>query len=152
LHKVRFNLSQALEELLEDAQMLAPQLEIFGEIAPNLLIEADADLIRQVLHNLISNAIKYNLPPKNNKGWIRILARVQQQHIEVAISNSAAEMAKTEQTQIFERFYRIDPAHGRQIEGVGLGLSLSHEIALAHGGELLLANANEMEITFLLIL
>lgn len=66
LYKVSFNLSQALEDLLEDAQMLAPELEVSGEITPNLIIEADADLIQQVLYNLFSNAIKYN--SSNNQG------------------------------------------------------------------------------------
>jgi signal transduction histidine kinase len=151
LHKVSFNLSQALEDLLEDVQMLAPELEVTNKITPNLLIEADEDLILQVLHNLISNAIKYNVPPSNSKGWIHISARSHHKRIEVAISNTAAQIAEVEQARIFERFYRVDPAHGRQIEGVGLGLSLSREIALAHEGELVLAKAIAGKVTFLLV-
>lgn len=150
LHKVRFNLSQALENLLEDAQMLAPQLEISGEISPNLLIEADADLLLQVLHNLLSNAIKYNFSAKQQQGWIQINAYRQQNRIEVAISNTAAPITDAEQARLFERFYRVDSAHGRQTDGVGLGLSLSREIALAHGGDLRLSEMKDGKVTFLL--
>ncbi len=151
LHKVSFDLSQALEDLLDDAHMLAPDLTISGDITPHLTIQADATLILQVLHNLLSNAIKYNLSPANSQGWIYISAGWHQQRIEIAMSNSTCEIATLEQSRIFERFYRADDAHNRHIDGVGLGLSLSREISLAHGGELLV-NAKEMEITFLLIL
>ena len=104
-----------------------------------------------MLHNLLSNAIKYNLSPANSQGWIYISAGWHQQRIEIAMSNSTCEIATLEQSRIFERFYRADDTHNRHIDGVGLGLSLSREISLAHGGELLV-NAKEMEITFLLIL
>lgn len=141
LHKTPFDLSGALEELLEDAQMLAPSLVVSGAISPNLGIEADAELLRQVLHNLLSNAIKYNIP----HGWIRITTRRQAGRIEVSVANASLGIAMADRERIFERFYRTDPAHSRQIEGVGLGLSLSREIVRAHGGDLqLVGPANDV--------
>lgn len=144
LHRSDFNLTQALEDLLEDAQMLAPELDVSGSIAPGLTVKADAELFRQMLHNLLSNAIKYNLP----KGWIHINAARQGGRVEVAIANASLGITNADRERIFERFYRADQSHSRQIEGVGLGLSLSREIARAHGGDLLLAEAEVGEVRF----
>jgi two-component system, OmpR family, heavy metal sensor histidine kinase CusS len=56
----------------------------------------------------------------------------------IKISNSSKDIPASERSQIFDRFHRGDPARNRQIEGLGLGLSLSREIVYAHGGNLTL--------------
>ena len=145
---VPFNLSKALDDLLEDTHMLAPQLKVTATIAPNLVITADGSLLRQVLHNLISNAIKYNV----NQGWITITTGCWSQQVEVRISNSSSGIPVAERGRIFERFYRADPAHSRHVEGVGLGLSVSREIARAHGGDIVLKVENEGTVQFSLLL
>ena len=148
LHVIRLDLSQVLADLLEDAEMLAPELDVSGSIAPGLMVKADAALLQQVLHNLLGNAIKYNLP----NGWIRISASLEGGRVEVSIVNSSVGIPQADHERIFERFYRADPAHNRQVEGVGLGLSLSREIARAHGGDLVLADSGEGEVRFLVSL
>ncbi len=105
-------------------------------------------LLRQVLHNLLGNAIKYNLP----NGWIRISASLENGRFELSIANSSAGIPQADHERIFERFYRADPAHNRQVEGVGLGLSLSREIVRAHGGDLVLADSGEGEVRFVVSL
>ena len=144
LNIIRFDLSQTLEDLVEDAQMLAPELEVNGSIASGLTVAADAALLRQVLHNLLGNAVKYNLPD----GWIRIAATRVGERIEVSIANASNGIPAIDRERIFERFYRADPSHNREVEGVGLGLSLSREIARAHGGDLQLAESREGEVRF----
>ncbi len=144
LHIIPFDLSQALEDLVEDAQMLAPELEVSGSIAPGLTVGADAALLRQVLHNLLGNAIKYNLP----NGWIRITTARQNGRVEISIANASTGIPAADHERIFERFYRADPSHNRQVEGVGLGLSLSREITRAHGGDLTLAKSADGEVRF----
>ena len=74
LYQVEVNLSEILAQMEEDLELLAPHLEIQTEIAAQLRVQGDRDLLTQVLQNLISNAIKYNLPD----GWIKIHARQQQ--------------------------------------------------------------------------
>ncbi|MFO1424460.1 MAG: ATP-binding protein [Candidatus Competibacteraceae bacterium] len=143
-----FNLSEALDELLEDARMLTPTLEIVGDIAIDLIVPADANLLRQVLYNLISNALKYNI----ERGWIRIAAARIADRLEIRVANSSLGIPLADRDRIFERFYRGDPARGREVEGFGLGLSVSREIARAHGGDLLLQVASEHETQFVLIL
>ena len=141
-----FPLSEALDELLEDARLLAPALGITGDIAPDLIVPADANMLRQVLYNLISNALKYNI----ERGWIRIAAAKVADRIEIRVANSSSGISFADRDRIFERFYRADPARGREVEGFGLGLSVSREIARAHGGDLLLQAAPEHEARFVL--
>ena len=148
LNIIRLDLSQALEDLVEDAQMLAPELAVSGSVASGLTVPADAALLRQVLHNLLGNAVKYNLPD----GWIRIAASRVGERIEVSVASASKGIPATDRERIFERFYRADPAHNREVEGVGLGLSLSREIARAHGGDLVLAEAKPGEVRFVVVL
>ncbi|MGQ0710299.1 MAG: sensor histidine kinase [Rhodoferax sp.] len=148
----RVDLSEALESLVEDARMLAPALDIRADITPELTVQADAVLLRQVLHNLLSNAIKYNTPPEGTRGWIHIGALRWAKQVEVVVSNTSSGIAPEQRAHIFDRFYRADSAHSRQVEGVGLGLSVAREIARAHGGELSLAGDSEGAVRFSLLL
>lgn len=134
LHRRPFDLSAAVQDLVEDARMLAPQLHIHDDIAPGITLKSDADLLRQALLNLVSNAIKYNV----EGGWIRLELEPSGEQISFRIRNAARGIGRDERGRIFDRFYRADPARSRNIEGTGLGLSLAREIARAHGGDLIL--------------
>lgn len=134
LHRVEVDLSGLLMEMLEDIELLAPHLEIQTEIADDLRVQGDRDLLIQVLQNLISNAIKYNLP----NGWIRIDAHSRNTAVLIIISNCSKDIRIIDRDRIFDRFHRGDPARTRQVEGIGLGLSIAREIARAHGGDLTL--------------
>ena len=143
-----FNLSEALDDLIEDTRMLAPHLTVDGNIAPGIVIQADGTMLRQVLHNLISNAIKYNLPD----GWVRITLLHWSQRVEVKVSNASAGISATQRKKLFERFFRADAAHSRTVEGVGLGLALAREIARAHGGDITLSFSDDKQVEFSLVL
>ncbi|MHB1199977.1 MAG: sensor histidine kinase [Polaromonas sp.] len=132
VHREPFDLTSALVDLVEDIHMLAGHLQLTQEIDPGLIVQADGSLLRQVLHNLISNAIKYNV----EKGWIQIATTISPGWVEVNVVNSSPGIPVAAQGRIFERFFRADSSHSRQIEGVGLGLSVSREIARAHGGDI----------------
>lgn len=132
LHCEPYELSAALSELVDDIHLLAPHLKVCSQIAPGLVVQVDQRLFPQILHNLISNAIKYNL----DKGWIEIVANATASDVEVSIANASPGMSTADQAHLFERFFRADPAHSRRIEGNGLGLSVAREIARAHRGEL----------------
>lgn len=132
LHTTPLDLSALLQELSDDARMLAPSLKITTEITSGLMLRADRDLILQVLHNLLTNAIKYNIP----NGWIRIIGRAGKGKIEIDVENISSDKLPPDRNKLFERFYRANAAHNRDVDGVGLGLSVSREIARAHGGDL----------------
>ncbi len=146
IHREAISLSLALEELIEDARMLAPHLQVSGRILPGLVMQADGGLLRQILHNLLSNAIKYNV----EQGWIHMSTTTLPQGVEVIVANSSADIPAAERDRIFERFYRADPARSRNVEGVGLGLSVSREIARAHGGDLALQSGGDGQVQFAL--
>ena len=127
-----FDLSAALLALAEDTRMLAPTLQVSEDVPPGITISADGNLLLQILHNLVSNAIKYNV----DRGWIRIAASCSLERATVTIANAAAGISAQDRERLFERFYRADRTRERRIDGVGLGLSLSRELARAHGGNL----------------
>ena len=148
LYRTGIDLSGLLTEMLEDIELLAPHLEVQTNIANGLRVQGDRDLLVQVLQNLVSNAIKYNLPD----GWIRIDARRQAQIVSITISNCSKDIPEKDRSRIFDRFHRGDPARTRKVEGIGLGLSLAREIARAHGGDLILAPTSSGQTAFTLSL
>ena len=147
LERQSLDLSGAVQEVVEDSRELAPALRIEAEIEPGLVVQADPDLFGQVLRNLVDNAIKYNA---DVDGWIRVSLRRAGAGIELSVANSGAPIPEADRARLFERFYRADPARSRAVEGAGLGLSLSREIARAHGGELMLALSDERGTEFVL--
>jgi two-component system heavy metal sensor histidine kinase CusS len=102
-------------------------------VASGVEVRGDEDLLVQLLQNLASNAIKFN---RGEPGAIAFELRAEQGRAVLRIANTGPPLAAEERERIFERFYRGDPSHNRRVDGVGLGLSLAREIALAHGGEL----------------
>ena len=148
LHRVEVDLSQVLADLVEDIEMLAPHLEVKTQIISGLKALGDRDLLIQVLQNMISNAIKYNLP----SGWIKIHAFYIGNTVSITVTNSSHDIQASHKERIFERFHRGDAAHNRQIEGIGLGLSLSRELARAHGGDLKLDPSSSGQTAFTLVL
>ncbi len=134
LYRTPVSLSEILVELSEDVELLAPDITVNLDIKKPLIVSGDHDLITQVLQNLVSNAVKYNLP----NGWINIQGYQQGNMAIVTVTNCSKDILKADRDRIFDRFYRGDPARSHHIEGVGLGLSLAKEIALAHHGNLIL--------------
>lgn len=148
LHTTEVDLSELLRELVNDIEMISPDLKVEVQIGSGLTVQADQALLIQVLQNLISNATKYNIP----QGWVQIVAGTRNQVTFVNIGNSSKTIPDCERSQIFERFHRGDPARTRHVEGLGLGLSLSREIAQAHGGNLTLDATPPGETAFTLTL
>jgi len=131
------NLSSAVLELVEDACDLNESLQIEHAVQPGVQVKTDADLLQQVLQNLLSNAAKYNQP----EGSIRFELSANATHASLRVGNTGPGIPESARPRIFERFFRADPSRNREIGGSGLGLSLSREIVRAHGGELDLESA-----------
>lgn len=132
LHKVRLDLTELLNELVADVQMLAPVHTFTSRITQDQFIHGDILLLQQLFNNLISNATRY-CP---DKGSITIESGNEENGVVVTVSNTSINITPAERARFFERFYRGNPAHNRTIEGNGLGLSLALEIVKAHGGDL----------------
>ncbi len=108
----------------------------------------DSDLLLQVIHNLVSNALKYGLAD----GWLSLSAARVGALWQIDVANASAGIAAVHRERLFDRFYRADQTHNRRVAGVGLGLSLAREIALAHGGQLALIDAGPPSVCFRLSL
>jgi heavy metal sensor kinase len=125
-----------LEDAIEDAEILAAEakLNFDIELQPHVTIAADRALLPTAILNLLVNAIKYNEPG----GRIRVRLAANAAKVVLEVGNSGPGIAVEEQSKIFDRFHRVETARSRNVDGIGLGLSLAREIIRAHGGELTL--------------
>jgi len=134
LHRQMVPLSHLLLEIVEQTRPLAEAkgLELVAHIASDLVAHVDADAITQVALNLLDNAIKYTPSP----GRVRLSARPESEGICIAVSDSGPGILAEHLPHLFEPFYRVDRARSRELGGVGLGLTIAHELVRAHGGDL----------------
>lgn len=101
-----------------------------------IILDADSARVKQVLHNIISNAIKYN----TGKGKITIVTCNHGGYVEIKVSDTGVGIPPEDMGRIFERFYRVDKARSGAMRGTGLGLSITKEIMELHGGEIWLTS------------
>ena len=127
-----FNVSEMLNEIRSDFSLIDSDIELRGNVEKKLFLNTDPELFRQLLNNLFSNAIKFNLP----QGWMDISASNKEGMVEISFSNPCFPLPDNFSDTAFERFSRGDTAHRRKIDGTGLGLSLCREIAIAGNGKL----------------
>ncbi len=107
-------------------------------------IEGDGEAMRELVDNLVSNAIKYT--PAGGRVDVRLTTENGSAVLEVA--DTGIGIPPEEQSRVFERFYRVDKARSRQLGGTGLGLSIVKHVALAHGGSVSLKSATGRGSTF----
>ncbi|MBP3886698.1 MAG: HAMP domain-containing protein [Cellulosilyticum sp.] len=96
------------------------------------LTKGDVFRIRQILHNILSNAIKYTI----EEGKITISMCKQGGKIEISVQDTGMGIPETDLGRIFERFYRVDKARSRKLGGTGLGLSIAKELMSLHEGDI----------------
>ncbi len=142
------DLASMLDAILEDVRVLAEEtrLEFDVKITPGIVVRADPALLRTALLNLLVNAVKYNEPGG------KILATLEslENQAVLTIGNSGPGIPEADKERIFTRFHRVDAARQRQVDGIGLGLSLAREIVRAHDGELELKESRPGWTSFLL--
>ena len=86
--------------------------------------------ISQVITNLVENAIKYN----NENGSVRVSLDADHQFFTLEVVDTGIGIPEDSRDQIFERFYRVDKSHSREIGGTGLGLAITKSAVLMHRG------------------
>lgn len=116
-----------------EKQIESKNLTIVGLDREKAIIEADPDLIHQVIYNLTDNAVKF----VNENGYIEFNVTEDGRFAYVSIKNSGAGLKKEEIPKIFDRFYKTDKSRGLDKNGVGLGLYIVKSIVNLHGGDVI---------------
>ncbi|MBC7724479.1 MAG: PAS domain-containing sensor histidine kinase [Burkholderiaceae bacterium] len=131
---VRCDLAPIVTEAVNALQDSAHRrnLTMTSDLPVHAVTMADPLRIRQVMDNLISNAIKYN----SEDGSIRVELRLHGPDIEVSVRDTGAGLSASDASMLFERYYRTESAKRSSVHGAGLGLSITREIMLRHGGDL----------------
>ena len=135
-----------LELLMKRLRPIARQNNIEMILESNRPIQAEVDEVKMTLalSNLVENAIKYN---KKN-GWVRVALDADYQFFTVIIEDSGAGIPEDSIEHIYERFYRVDKSHSREIGGTGLGLSITRNIILMHRGTIQVSSIENEGTTF----
>ena len=93
------------------------------------IVVGDAGLLRQLVGNLVDNAIKFT-----NEGRVDVTVRNEDGWAVVEVADTGPGIAADAADRLFDRFFRGDPSHARTVEGTGLGLAIVRSIARVHGG------------------
>ena len=121
----------AFESLKEKAKRLNVHLYICGE---RMKMEAVRTLLEEAIYNVCDNAIKYN----RNDGSVSVFLTQIAQEIQIVVKDTGVGIPKEDQDRVFERFYRVDKSHSKEIGGTGLGLSIvKHAVGALKGSVML---------------
>ena len=118
------------------------------EAPPDVVLRADPQRVLQVLTNLVGNALKFS-PPDSP---VALAVERRPDVLAVSVADQGYGIPADELPRVFERYYRATNGRLRAVRGVGLGLSVSREIARAHGGDLTVESAEGVGSTFTLTL
>ncbi len=124
------------------------RVSVAVDVAPDLAAEADPDRLRQVLFNLMENAIKYN----HAGGRVRVAAQRVAEGLQLEVEDTGIGIPAKDQPRVFERFYRVDKARSRELGGTGLGLAIVKHIVEAHGGRVGLSSQPDRGTIFTVFL
>jgi len=148
------NLSDMVEQLIaqdhdyeHEHDPIQLPFTITSAVEPQLLWSCDQTLAKMLLHNLFENAQKYNF----NQGWIHVSLKREGTQFRLSIENSTVNIAADLEARAFDRFYRGDASHTRQVDGLGLGLSICSEIAKVHQAHLSLRVTKKKSVLITLI-
>ena len=126
------DVNEFMETILKRLRPIAEKanVEVVFESNRSVSAEIDASRLSLAFSNLVENAIKYN----NENGWVRVTLDADHKFFYVKVSDSGMGIPQESLDYIFERFYRVDKSHSREIGGTGLGLAITKSAVVAHRG------------------
>lgn len=131
---VHFKVDEFMQNIIKEFAPLAASkgLELRDNtIREGLQLYADKPKLKQVLGNLIQNAIKYT-----ERGKIELIVEEEEKSAKIIVRDSGIGISTEDTQRIFERFYRVDKTRSREIGGTGLGLAIVKHIVEAHGSKI----------------
>ena len=140
------NINDLLELILKRLRPIAAKsdIELVFESFRPVVAEVDEVKLTLALSNLIENAIKYNV----ESGWVHVSLNADHKFFYVKVADSGIGIPEEDQERIFERFYRVDKSHSREIGGTGLGLAITRNAILMHRGAIKVYSKPDEGTTF----
>ena len=128
------NINDLLEQILKRLQPIADRQKVELVLESFRPVSAEIDEVKLTLAftNLIENAIKYNR--NDGEGWVHVSLNADHQYFYLKVEDSGIGIPEEELDHIYERFYRVDKSHSREIGGTGLGLAITRNSILMHRG------------------
>lgn len=128
------NINELIEHILKRLKPIAEKadIEVVFESFRPVVAEVDEVKFTLVITNLVENAIKYN----NEGGWVHISLNSDHQFFYIKVEDNGLGIPEDSVDHIFERFYRADKSHSREIGGTGLGLAITKSAIAMHNGEI----------------
>lgn len=146
---VSININDLTELILKRLRPIARKRDVevvFESIRP-VVAEVDEVKMTLVISNLVENAIKYN----KEHGWVKLLLDADHQNFTIEVSDSGMGIPEESLAHIYERFYRVEKSHSREIGGTGLGLAITKNSVLMHRGSITVTSVEGEGTTFSVI-
>ena len=126
------DINQLLEDILKRLRPIADKRNIDLILDCFRPVDADVDEVKFTLaiSNLVENGIKYNV----DDGWVRVSLDADHKYFYITVADSGMGIPEDSIERIFERFYRVDKSHSREIGGTGLGLAITRSAVVMHRG------------------
>ncbi|MCB6414412.1 cell wall metabolism sensor histidine kinase WalK [Dorea acetigenes] len=128
------NINELVERILKRLRPIAAvrNIELVYESFRPVTAEVDEVKLTLAVSNLVENAIKYN----NENGWVHVSLNADHKFFYIEVADSGMGIPEEAQEHIFERFYRVDKSHSREIGGTGLGLAIARNAVVMHRGSI----------------
>ncbi len=142
----QISLNDMIESILKMLKPLAEKsgVDLVIESFRPVMCDADPVKLSLAIMNLVENGIKYN---KKN-GAVHVTLNSDKNYAYIRVEDTGIGMPKDALNHIFERFYRVDKSHSKEIGGTGLGLSIVKEIIALHGGEIKVSSIEDIGSVF----
>ena len=126
------NINELVEKILKRLQPIAAaaNIEVVFESFRPVNAEIDEVKLSLAITNLVENAVKYNV----EGGWVHVSLNADHKFFYIEVADSGIGIPAEAQEHIFERFYRVDKSHSREIGGTGLGLAIARNAVVLHRG------------------
>jgi two-component system sensor histidine kinase SenX3 len=146
LDAIHVDVDEAVNEAIDQCQVLAEtrEIEILRGPLVNVHVVGDRTHLIMAFHNLIENAINYS--PDRTR--VSVNTTLEGNIVEIVVIDQGVGISDADQSRIFERFYRVDPARSRVTGGTGLGLSIVKHVIGNHGGDISVWSSTGVGSTF----
>ena len=142
----KVSINELLENILKRLKPIADKkkVELVLESYRPVVAEIDEVKLSLAFSNLVENGIKYNV----EDGWVHVTLNADHKYFYVTVADSGIGIPEESIDKIFERFYRVDKSHSREIGGTGLGLAITRNAIVMHRGAIKVKSEEHQGTTF----